>query len=397
MGKSFLQIQGAWPTASRSCTLSAPPGKVASSLCIFVWFTSFWAGGQAGEEMLLALTVTNVLEQTVTLGYTSVVIPAISSGIFGFPKPRSCQVVLQAAVAYMEKNPHTLRLIKFMANDTETVRCFENALNDKISEDNRREIRRKRLESRKRRLGPFRVLAFGDNHTLGFHGVDKHSMYGLGSTNNGDESTAKYVPYSIRLSQLISKQLEKSKLACEFVTCATNGAQAANATAVVKELEIKENMGAEAKSGDKNPAFSVAIVWLGTNDILCGGSAMQVFTDIIALHTRLCSPEGLNCCTSAVCLLPPFDLSEWVPRWGAKQVSDAAKVAINDNRSKLNALLRDWAKETKRPLVNLDTAIFQDATQSIMWDDAIHYTAVGYRKLGDVIFHVLDASELFDL
>lgn len=356
--------------------------------------------GQSGENLLLAMTVTNILRKVLELGCQSVAIPAISSGIFGYPKQQSCQVILQAIAQFLEKEATGLRTIKLMANDAETVRCFETVVNDKISEDKRKELRKRRLEARKKRAGSFRVLCLGDNHTLGFYGVDKHTMYGLGNTSTGDESTAKYAPYSARLSQMISKQLEKFKTPVEFVTVAANGAQASQLMPSIVDLESKENSeSSEVKSASpsRNPAFSVAIVWIGTNDILNGAPASKVFADIKALHERLCAPEGLNSCVSTVCLLPPFDLSEWVPRWGANKVNDAGNEVISDNRDKLNALLREYARETKRPLIGFDTAIFQDATQSVMWDDAIHYTPMGYRKLGEVIYHVLDASEIFDL
>jgi O-acetyl-ADP-ribose deacetylase (regulator of RNase III) len=379
--------------------VATSPGELKSCQQILHAVGPMYQGGQEGEELILAMTVTNVLNKTLELGCTSVAIPAISSGIFGYPKARCCQVIFQTVVQYLDNGQSALKTIKLMANDAETVKCFENALNEKVAEDKRRELRKRRLEARKRRTGSFRVLCLGDNHTLGFHGVDKHTMYGLGNASTGDESTAKYAPYSTRLAQLISKQLEKDKMQCEFVTIASNGAKAAQALATVADLETQEGVVGESKAppGGRNPAFSVVIVWLGTNDVLNGIPAANVFANIKAVHERLCSPEGLNCCVSAVCLLPPFDLSEWVPRWGAAQVNAVGSKFICENRDKVNALLRDFARETKRPLVGFDTAIFQDATQSVMWDDAIHYTPMGYRKLGEVIFHVLDAAEIFDL
>jgi hypothetical protein len=348
------------------------------------------------------MTVTNCIAKAAELGCQSIAIPAISSGIFGFPKKRCCQVILQAIIKLLEAGSSPVKTIKLMANDAETVKYFETAVGDKKAEDSRREQRKRRLQSRKRRAGSFRVLCLGDNHTLGFHGVDKHTMYGLGNTNTGEESQAKYQPYSQRLMELITKALQ-GRAACELVTMAANGAQVGHSVQAIKELET--TYASESKGGGKgdtgaalapNPVFSVAIVWTGANDILNGKPAQVVYQEIADLHTRLCAGEGLNCCVSVVCLLPPFDMSEWVPRWGAKAPTAAQAKEIADNRGKLNALLRDFARDTKRPLVGLDTAIFQDATQSVMWDDALHYSPRGYKKIGEVIFHVLDAAELFD-
>lgn len=47
-----------------------------------------WRGGTQGEELLLQLAVRNCLSKAAELGYKSIALPAISSGIFGFPKVR---------------------------------------------------------------------------------------------------------------------------------------------------------------------------------------------------------------------------------------------------------------------------------------------------------------------
>jgi putative ATPase len=53
-----------------------------------------WHGGKNGEEVILHLAVSNVLSKAEEMKLASVSIPAISSGIFGFPKPLCCQIVI---------------------------------------------------------------------------------------------------------------------------------------------------------------------------------------------------------------------------------------------------------------------------------------------------------------
>lgn len=66
----------------------------------------------------------------------SVALPAISSGIFGFPKDRCAEVLVQAAWDFFEDHPaETLHEIRFTIIDEETVSHFRNEFAKKFGVD----------------------------------------------------------------------------------------------------------------------------------------------------------------------------------------------------------------------------------------------------------------------
>lgn len=88
-----------------------------------------WEGGQQGEDGLLAAAVRNSLTKAHELKLTSIALPAISSGIFGFPKPRCAAIMVATAVAFCEQYPDSsVREIRFTNIDGLTVGLFEGEL-----------------------------------------------------------------------------------------------------------------------------------------------------------------------------------------------------------------------------------------------------------------------------
>ncbi len=85
-----------------------------------------WEGGSQGEDELLRMAVWNSLSKAHELKLASIALPAISSGIFGFPKPRCAAIMVAAALAFCDQNPDSsLREIRFTNIDGLTVRLFE--------------------------------------------------------------------------------------------------------------------------------------------------------------------------------------------------------------------------------------------------------------------------------
>lgn len=86
-----------------------------------------WSGAEHAErdDALLRSAVTSALRLAHEKGLTSIALPAISTGIFGFPKERGAQVIVQAAVDFCAAHPgSTVREIHFTLIDLPTVEIF---------------------------------------------------------------------------------------------------------------------------------------------------------------------------------------------------------------------------------------------------------------------------------
>jgi O-acetyl-ADP-ribose deacetylase (regulator of RNase III) len=59
-------------------------------------------------------------------GLKSISMPAISSGIFGFPKDRCAAILVKEALHYIKENPETsLEVIEFCVFDDQTAGYFK--------------------------------------------------------------------------------------------------------------------------------------------------------------------------------------------------------------------------------------------------------------------------------
>jgi O-acetyl-ADP-ribose deacetylase len=80
---------------------------------------------EAEAERLLASAVEAALEMADARDAKSVALPALSAGIFGFPKDRCARIVLGAIAAFLEHNPHnSLREVRVVLMDDETLAAF---------------------------------------------------------------------------------------------------------------------------------------------------------------------------------------------------------------------------------------------------------------------------------
>lgn len=84
--------------------------------------------GSGDEDAKLRSAVRAALAQAEAVGASSVSLPAISSGIYGFPKDRCAQVMLSAICDHVaERSGGTLRDIRLCLYDAPTVEAFEAA------------------------------------------------------------------------------------------------------------------------------------------------------------------------------------------------------------------------------------------------------------------------------
>jgi O-acetyl-ADP-ribose deacetylase (regulator of RNase III) len=85
--------------------------------------------GTGDEEALLAGAVKSALALADQHGLRSISLPAISTGIFGFPKRLGVQVILGAVQEYLDEHPHaSLTEVRLCNIDRATSELFEEAV-----------------------------------------------------------------------------------------------------------------------------------------------------------------------------------------------------------------------------------------------------------------------------
>lgn len=84
-----------------------------------------WKGNAARDDALLRGAVTSALALADEKGLASIALPAISTGIFGFPKDRGATVITQAILDSCAAHPDSaLRDIRITLVDASTVEIF---------------------------------------------------------------------------------------------------------------------------------------------------------------------------------------------------------------------------------------------------------------------------------
>jgi O-acetyl-ADP-ribose deacetylase (regulator of RNase III) len=85
--------------------------------------------GAGNEESLLRSAVRASLERAADLDAASIAIPAISTGIFGYPKEEGTAVIVDEARAWIGDHPAApLRAVRFVAFDRPTAELFAAAV-----------------------------------------------------------------------------------------------------------------------------------------------------------------------------------------------------------------------------------------------------------------------------
>jgi len=83
-----------------------------------------WQGGDRDEDQLLASCYRRSLEVAVSLNLRSIAFPAISTGIYGFPKDRAAKIAVNAASAHLRDMERLL----FVCFDAETAEIYRELL-----------------------------------------------------------------------------------------------------------------------------------------------------------------------------------------------------------------------------------------------------------------------------
>jgi len=93
-----------------------------------------WGEGQ--EDQKLQAAVTGTLELADRLSLASLAVPAISTGIYGFPKPRAARIMLAALQSYFSRQSGSkLRQVRIVLFDQLTLDAFSSVWDDIFAGD----------------------------------------------------------------------------------------------------------------------------------------------------------------------------------------------------------------------------------------------------------------------
>jgi O-acetyl-ADP-ribose deacetylase (regulator of RNase III) len=90
--------------------------------------------GDGDEDAKLADAVIGSLQVANELNCASIAMPAISTGIFGFPKERAAKIILAAVEGFFDTQKSGLLFVKLVLFDQDTLDVFLKSWNDKWME-----------------------------------------------------------------------------------------------------------------------------------------------------------------------------------------------------------------------------------------------------------------------
>lgn len=84
--------------------------------------------GEGNEDKKLSNAINSCLELAIQKTFKSISIPALSSGIFGFPKDRCAKILVNETINFLthrEDSPSNIRIIEFCLLDIDTINAFQ--------------------------------------------------------------------------------------------------------------------------------------------------------------------------------------------------------------------------------------------------------------------------------
>ncbi len=102
----------------------ATPGFDLSARWVIHAVGPVYQGGESGEDELLASCYRRSLEVADELGARALAFPAISTGIYGYPKGAAAEIAVQT----LRETPTSVALAKLVAFDDATLSLYEELL-----------------------------------------------------------------------------------------------------------------------------------------------------------------------------------------------------------------------------------------------------------------------------
>ena len=86
------------------------------------------------RTMLLRHAINNTLDMADRLNCSSISIPAIATGSFGFPKKKCAKIMIQCVIDYLNEmgDDASLKYIRFINNDIKTVEAFAESFDNNL-------------------------------------------------------------------------------------------------------------------------------------------------------------------------------------------------------------------------------------------------------------------------
>ena len=124
-GPSIQRESDEWRRERGPVTHASPAWTNAGDLpCRFVIHAVGPVWGEGDEDAKLAAALGGSLRLADELGAVSISLPAISTGIFGFPRERAAPIFFDAIAAHA---PQTLRQVRLVLYDAPTLEVFQRA------------------------------------------------------------------------------------------------------------------------------------------------------------------------------------------------------------------------------------------------------------------------------
>ncbi|HEX2194835.1 MAG TPA: macro domain-containing protein [Candidatus Limnocylindria bacterium] len=102
-----------YPDGTRTGTAVPSAGHGMPARWIFHAVGPVWRGGRHGEAELLAEAYRSCLRLADELGATSLALPAISMGIYGYPADEGARIAVETVVDHLRR-PTALELVRFV-------------------------------------------------------------------------------------------------------------------------------------------------------------------------------------------------------------------------------------------------------------------------------------------
>lgn len=129
-GESIQRESDAWVRRHGPVTHDAPAWTGAGRLaCRYVIHAVGPAWGDGDEDRKLRAAVSGALKVAEQLQLTSLSLPAISTGIFGFPRDRAANIILDVLRVH---TPGTLKLVRLVLFDAPTLTAFQAAWRERF-------------------------------------------------------------------------------------------------------------------------------------------------------------------------------------------------------------------------------------------------------------------------